>query len=83
MLVKPAYPPEAREQRIRGTVRVKVLVDEKGNVVRACAVEGDEIFWEAAEGAALKSKYKAGLWNNHQAEGYDYAEFIVSYDFVL
>ena len=83
MLVKPMYPPEAREQKITGTVRVKVLVDKKGNVVRACAVEGDEMLREAAVAAALKSKYRAGLWNSYQAERYDYAELIISYNFVL
>src|SRR5215208_509139 len=36
-LVKPAYPPEAKEQKITGTVLVKVIVDKKGKVIKACA----------------------------------------------
>jgi TonB family protein len=83
MLVKPVYPSKAKEQKMTGTVRVKVVVDKKGNVVRACAVEGDVLLREAAEAAALKSKFNAGSLSSHQAERYDYGEFIISYNFVL
>jgi hypothetical protein len=46
-------------------------------------VEGDEMLREAAEAAALKSKFNAGLWSSHQAERYDYGEFIISHSFVF
>jgi len=81
-MVKPKYPPEAKGQNLKDTVRVKVLVNKQGNVIRACAVEGNEKLRKAAEAAAIESKFKVGLWNSYQAERYDYAEFTISYNFV-
>ena len=55
---KPVYPVKARLNMIEGTATVRVLVDRKGNVVRACAFQGAEIFYRSAEAAAKKWKFK-------------------------
>ena len=81
-LITPTYPAEAKDRRIGGTVHVKVIVDEKGTVLKACVIEGDESLRKAAEAAALEAKFKPGLWNSYLAERYDYAEFIITYNFV-
>jgi TonB family protein len=81
-LPKPVYPPEAEEQKVSGTVVVKVIVDKQGTVTVACAVEGDDRLRKAAEEAAMQAKFEPGLWNSYNAERYDYAEFAVSYHFV-
>jgi hypothetical protein len=41
-----------------GRVKVKVLIDRKGNVVKACAVEGHPLLREPARRAALEWKFK-------------------------
>jgi hypothetical protein len=82
-LVKPVYPPEAKDQKVSGTVLVKVILDRQGMVLRACAIEGDERLRRAAEMAALESKFAAGMWNSYLAKRYRYAEFALSYNFVL
>jgi outer membrane biosynthesis protein TonB len=56
--VQPEYPLEAAQGGVEGRVVVKALVNEKGIVERACAVEGEEVLRKAAEKAALQWKLK-------------------------
>lgn len=58
--VQPGYPLEAVQRGIQGRVVVKALVNEKGIVEKACAVEGEEVLRKAAEKAALQWKLKPG-----------------------
>ena len=56
--VAPEYPRVAKAARAQGEVQVKILVDLKGNVVRACAAHGHPLLRVAAEEAALEWKFK-------------------------
>ena len=56
-LRKPEYPKAARFL-VRGSVRVEVLIDEKGKVESAKVVSGHPFFRAAAVKAALKSKFQ-------------------------
>jgi TonB family protein len=56
--VPPEYPELARKAHIKGTVIVKILVDQSGNVIRACGLKGHPLLRSAAVAAALKWKYK-------------------------
>ena len=56
--VQPEYPPEAVQAAIQGRVTVKALVNEKGLVEKACAVDGEQQLRKAAEKAALQWKFK-------------------------
>jgi protein TonB len=42
---------------IYGTVTVKILVDERGNVISAKALSGPPLLRQAAEEAALRAKF--------------------------
>ena len=55
--VKPSYPEEARLQKVQGTVKVKVVVDEEGKVISAEATEGEQILRKSAEEAAKASQF--------------------------
>lgn len=55
--VEPEYPKLAVEGGIVGRVTVKVLVDLKGDVVRACAATGHPVLKEPAIESALKWKF--------------------------
>jgi outer membrane biosynthesis protein TonB len=78
---KPDYPPEAKGQKIEGIVRVKLLINVRSGLVeQACVIEGDEILGQAAKTAALK--VKVSPYNNYIKERYNYAEGVVSYNFV-
>lgn len=57
VLVKPKYPIEAKEAGAEGKVRVNIEIDEKGGVTSAKAVSGHQLLYEAAQTAALKSKF--------------------------
>jgi TonB family protein len=56
-LPKPAYPPIARSAKASGTVIVRVLVDEKGNVVSARATSGHPLLQASAVAAARSAKF--------------------------
>jgi len=59
--VEPSYPPDARAAGVTGSVIVRVVVDEQGNVVSARAVSGPEPLKESAVLAAIAWKWESPL----------------------
>lgn len=57
LLSKPVYPIEAREAGAEGKVKVEITIDESGSVISAKAVSGPPALYEAAQDAALKSRF--------------------------
>ena len=55
-LPRPAYPAEARAVQAAGIVRVRVTIDERGNVIRACATTGPHQLWRESERASISSQ---------------------------
>jgi TonB family protein len=62
-LPKPIYPQKAKDFCVGGKVEVEVLVDEKGNVIEAKAISGDELLSESAVEAAKKAKFSPSEFN--------------------
>jgi len=62
-LPAPEYPPAAKEAKASGTVNVKVLIDEAGEVILAEAVTGHPLLRESAVKAAKQAKFKPFLFN--------------------
>lgn len=60
-LAKPVYSEEAKAAGADGQVNVQVSIDEQGKIVSAKAISGNQLLWQAAEEAALKSKFAATL----------------------
>jgi TonB family protein len=60
-LPKPAYPAIARAAHASGTVEVKVLIDEEGNVVAAQALSGHPLLQAASVAAAREAKFSPTL----------------------
>jgi len=56
-LAKPSYPEEALRSRQTGEVYVRVLINEEGKVIRACAITGPSVFWRGTELAAYQSVF--------------------------
>ena len=54
-LPKPAYPPKAKAQKVSGTVAVSIVIDEKGRVIWAKAVDGHPLLRQASVKAACQS----------------------------
>jgi protein TonB len=54
---KPPYPDEARASRVSGTVTVRVVIDETGKVIRACAVQGPSLLMRNSEAAAYNARF--------------------------
>ncbi|GLH69216.1 hypothetical protein GETHPA_07490 [Geothrix rubra] len=57
----PPYPPEAKKQRIQGTVVVDLVVDDLGIPVRAHAVKGPQALRSTAVAYALGWRFEPGL----------------------
>jgi len=66
--VAPYYPPEAKEQRIQGTVRLQALIAEDGAVQELDWMEGDPILAEAAIAAVRQWRYRPMLIKGVQVE---------------
>lgn len=60
-LPKPAYPPAARAVRASGAVIVQVLINEKGDVIKATAAGGHPLLQPAAVEAAREAKFSPTL----------------------
>src|SRR5262249_13414647 len=56
--VAPAYPPEAKDRRLYGTVVVEAIVDKQGNAVGASAISGPKVFWDSAVTAIKAFKFE-------------------------
>lgn len=56
-LARPEYPPAARAVRASGAIYVQVKINEDGNVVSAKAISGHPLLQQAAEKAALQSRF--------------------------
>ncbi|MFN0280296.1 MAG: energy transducer TonB [Pyrinomonadaceae bacterium] len=56
-LAIPAYPSNARQLGITGSVSIRVLIDEDGKVISAKGFCGNPIFFAATEDAARQSKF--------------------------
>lgn len=76
---KPTYPSEAVRQGLHGKIGVKILVDRDGNVVKACAFNGEDILRQTAEDAALKWKFKRKVVAGRES----FVEAGISFNFVL
>lgn len=58
-LPKPSYPQMAKYERVEGTVKVRVRINEKGEVVNAWAICGPPLLRDAAVSAARKARFSA------------------------
>ena len=77
-LPDPIYPGDAREATIGGTVAVRVLVDEGGNVVSAQAISGDERLRGAAVDAARQARFSPTLLKGEPVK----ISGVITYNFV-
>ena len=61
MIPEPTYPREAKAAKANGEVEVEVKIDAAGNVVSATAASGPQELRQAAEKAAMLSKFAPTL----------------------
>lgn len=82
---QPSYPSEAKEKRVGGLVRVRILINAgSGHVEQACVVEGDELLANAAKGAALRARFSPYMGGSkYIKENYRFIESVITYNFVL
>ncbi len=61
---KPPYPPAARSVRAEGQVKIRVLIDERGEIYSAEAIEGHPLLAPAAVTAACRATFSPTLLQN-------------------
>lgn len=66
--VKPVYPPEVKQAHIKGTVLLRVLIDEEGRVADLRLVSGPKELAPAAVDAVQQWRYRPYLLMGKQAE---------------
>ena len=75
---KPEYPAEARGSRVSGAVTIQVLIDEKGDVIRAGAINGHPLLQKAARNAACEAKFSPTLLAGQPVK----VSGVITYNFV-
>ncbi len=78
-LAKPTFPNEAKETGAEGKVKVEIGINEEGGVTSAKAVSGNQLFYETAQNAALKSKFLTPKINGQREKIAGY----LNYNFVI
>lgn len=76
-LPMPAVPSAAKMVNAQGTVSVQVLIDEKGNVLSANAVSGNQMLRSSSEAAAKQAKFIPTLLSGEPVK----ASGIINYHF--
>jgi periplasmic protein TonB len=61
--VKPVYPPEAKQDRVQGTVQLDVIIDKQGHVEQVSVLAGPEPLIQAAVDAVKQWTYRPTLLN--------------------
>ena len=67
-LVTPVYSATAKSLGVKGEVRVRVLIDENGNVISADAVSGHSLLRNSAVSAARASKFSPTTLSNQKVK---------------
>lgn len=66
--INPIYPPEAKQARVQGRVRLNVLIGEDGAVKDVVLIEGEPVLADAAIPAVWQWVYRPTLLNGQPVE---------------
>jgi periplasmic protein TonB len=78
-LPKPIYPAIARQVRQQGTVTVRVLINESGNVIKAEALSGPALLVPEAKKAAMQARFSPTRISDQPVQ----VSGVITYNFVL
>jgi len=66
--VQPAYPPDARAARIKGSVIIAVVIDKNGSIESERLISGHPLLAPAAMDAVKQWKYRPYILNGNPVE---------------
>src|SRR5277367_5526913 len=75
-MVEPVYPPDARQARLEGTVKLHVVVAANGEVQSFRTVSGPESLAQAAMAAVREWRYRPTLLNGKPVETQEDVSFV-------
>lgn len=67
-MVRPIYPPLAKQARIQGTVKLRAIIDKNGQVVQLEVVVGHPLLVQSALDAVRQWRYQPTLLNGEPVE---------------
>lgn len=73
--VNPVYPPQARNMRMSGVVKVKVTIDENGKVAEIQDSDGPSMLQRPAEDAVKKWQFKPFVRNGQPTKATGFVNF--------
>ena len=75
-MVEPVYPPEARQARVEGTVKLHVMVGADGSIQSLEPISGPESLSKAAMTAVREWRYSPTLLNGKPVEMQEDVSFV-------
>ena len=75
-MVEPVYPPDARQARLEGTVKLHVVVAANGEIQSFRTVSGPESLAQAAMAAVREWRYRPTLLNGKPVETQEDVSFV-------
>jgi protein TonB len=67
-MIRPIYPPLAKQARIQGTVRLQAIIDKSGGVVQLEVLSGHPLLVQSALDAVRQWRYQPTLLNGEPVE---------------
>jgi periplasmic protein TonB len=64
--VMPAYPAEAKRDRVQGNVQLQVIIDKEGHVAEVSVLQGPDVLVQAAVEAVRQWVYEPTLLNGER-----------------
>ena len=61
--VTPVYPPQAKQDRVQGTVQLQVVIDKEGHVAEVSVLAGPDVLVASAVEAVKQWVYRPTLLN--------------------
>jgi len=66
--VEPQYPKEAKKKKIEGNVRIRILVDNDGSIIKTDVLSGHHVLAKAAAEAVRHWRYQPTLLNGQPVQ---------------
>jgi TonB family protein len=67
-MVRPVYPPMARQSRLEGAVRLSAIISKEGKVIEVKIIEGNPLLVIAALDAVKEWRYRPTLQGGQPVE---------------
>ena len=68
VMVKPEYPPLAKNARVQGSVHMKAVIDKEGKIIELKVIDGHPLLVDAAVQVVKQWRYRPTLLGGEPVE---------------